>query len=84
MKPAVNNHKDYSFISPQHIRAARGWLWWTLDDIEVKSGVTRGAVSKYETGKKNLSVKSREVLYNTFLKEGVELLPDGIRARETA
>jgi transcriptional regulator with XRE-family HTH domain len=55
-----------------------------LDDIEVKSGVTRGAVSKYETGKKNLSVKSREVLYNTFLKEGVELLPDGIRARETA
>jgi transcriptional regulator with XRE-family HTH domain len=72
---------DYTFISANHIRAARGWLWWTLDDIEEKSGVTRGAVSKFETGKKNLSVKSRAILYRTFLREGVELLPDGLRAK---
>ena len=73
---------DYSFVMPSHIRAARGWLWWNLDEIEAKSGVTRGAVSKFETGKKNLSVKTRKVLYETFLKEGVELVPDGLRAKD--
>jgi transcriptional regulator with XRE-family HTH domain len=70
---------DYSFIGPNHIRAARGWLWWNLDEIEEKSGVSRGAVSKFETGKQNLSLKTREVLYEAFLAAGVELLPDGIR-----
>ena len=73
---------DYSFVKPSHIRAARGWLWWNLDEIEAKSGVTRGAVSKFETGKRNLSVKTRKVLYDTFLREGVELLPNGVRAKE--
>lgn len=73
---------DYSFVGPSHIRAARGWLWWSLDEIEAKSGVTRGAVSKFETGKRNLSVKTRKVLYDTFLREGVELLPNGVQAKD--
>jgi transcriptional regulator with XRE-family HTH domain len=72
---------DYSFIGPNHIRAARGWLWWNLDEIEVKSGVSRGAVSKFETGKQSLSLKTRKILYETFLAAGIELLPDGIRVR---
>ena len=69
-------------MGPSHIRAARGWLWWSLDEIEAKSGVTRGAVSKFETGKRNLSVKTRKVLYDTFLREGVELLPNGVQAKD--
>ena len=81
MLQSVNGQMDYSFIGPNHIRAARGWLWWNLDDMEEKSGITRGSISKFETGKMALSLKTRGVLYDTFLSKGVELLPDGIRVR---
>ena len=73
---------DYAFVSARHIRAARGWLGWRLVDLEAKSGVTIGAVNKFENETKNLSLKTRKRLAEVFAAAGVELRPDGLRAGE--
>jgi hypothetical protein len=82
-KPPVKNSQDLSFILPAHIRAARAWLGWTLDDAEAKSGISRDSISRFELDKKNFGAKSREKIFATFLAAGIELRPDGLRVIET-
>lgn len=81
-KSSVNGQTDYSFISPAHIRAARGWLHWNLNETQEKSGLDRMTISRFELGKQNIANSSRALLYETFKREGVELRPDGLHVRK--
>lgn len=81
INPSVNREKDYSFVSPEHIRAARGWLHWNLNKTQEMSSLDRMTISRFELGKQNIANATRGILFETFLREGVELVPDGIRVR---
>jgi transcriptional regulator with XRE-family HTH domain len=83
-KPPVKRYQDYSFVKPQHIRAARAWLGWNLHKMEEKSGLALDTVSRYERGAKKVLPETVAIMYRTFEREGVHLLPDGLRIRETA
>jgi transcriptional regulator with XRE-family HTH domain len=83
-KGTVNSKRDYSFVSPAHIRAARGWLAWNLDETQEKSGLSRHTINRYETGAKKVSAETLAILYRTFERAGVELRRNGIYVRETA
>jgi hypothetical protein len=81
MSELVNNKNDYSYISPSHIRAARGWLGWNLDIATEKLGIPRRTLWRYEASKNRIPEASAEKIYNGFMNNGVELAPDGLRSR---
>jgi transcriptional regulator with XRE-family HTH domain len=80
-KSTVNPQSDYSFVTPNHIRAARAWLGWNLREIEEKSGLALDTVSRYERGARKVLPETVAILARTFEREGVVLAPDGIRVR---
>jgi transcriptional regulator with XRE-family HTH domain len=66
-------------VKPQHIRAARGWLHWSAEELANKSGVRMNTIARIERG---LNAPREETIANitkAFLEAGIELLPDGIR-----
>jgi transcriptional regulator with XRE-family HTH domain len=79
---SVNRSKDYSFVSPEHVRASRAWLGWTLDDIQEESGLSRDTISRFERGKQNIANATRGILFQTLFNAGIEMLPDGLRVRD--
>jgi hypothetical protein len=80
-KPPVNQYPEYSFVRPQHIRAARAWLGWNLNKMGEMSGLALDTISRYERGAKQVLPETVAIMYRTFVREGIELLPDGIRVR---
>jgi hypothetical protein len=82
MRTPVKHYEEYSFVTPQHIRAARGWLGWNLHQMQEKSGLALDTVSRYERGAKKVLPETVAIMARTFQRAGVELLPGGIRARQ--
>ena len=80
----VNINRDYSFVLPAHIRAARGWLGWNLDMAQEKTGLSRHTINRYETGYKKVSDETIAILVRTFEREGVLLRRDGLRIVQKA
>ena len=81
INPPVKTSQDFMYVMPSHIRAARGWLGWNLDEMQEKSGLSRDTISRFERGKQKIANDTRAVLFQTCFMAGVELLPDGLRAR---
>jgi transcriptional regulator with XRE-family HTH domain len=81
MKQPVKNITDYTFVKPEHIRAARAWLGWNLDEMQQKSGVDRDTISRFELGKKNIRNATRARLYRACYEAGVEILWNGLWVR---
>jgi transcriptional regulator with XRE-family HTH domain len=81
-KPIVNYNQVYSFVNPRHIRAARAWLGWNLKTLEEKTGLALDTISRYERGAKQVRPDTIAAMARAFEKEGVYLVPDGIRARD--
>jgi predicted transcriptional regulator len=81
MKRDVKHEKDFSYISPSHIRAARGWLGWNLDETSEKTGLSKKTISRYEVGRHDITHASAAKIYTAFLNNGVELAPDGLRSK---
>ena len=84
INPPVKTSKDFMYVTPSHIRAARGWLGWNLDEMQEKSGLARDTISRFERGKQKIANDTRAVLYQTCLRAGVELRRDGLRVRMEA
>jgi transcriptional regulator with XRE-family HTH domain len=82
VRTPVKPYEEYSFVTPQHIRAARGWLGWNLHKMEEKSGLALDTVSRYERGAKKVLPETLAIMARTFQRAGVELVPSGIRARQ--
>ena len=74
-------------ISPEQLRAARGWLSWTQDELAERSGVSKRTIAAYETNNTSSAHERTLVTLRTTLEEaGVEFqfeetTPMGIRVR---
>lgn len=76
-------------ISASQIRAARGLLDWTQDQMAEKAKVSRATVQTIEsgdqedgTGKKSIRASKLKAIYKTLVDHGVEFLDgDGVRRR---
>jgi len=79
MKRDVKHEKDFSYISPSHIRAARGWLGWNLDETSEKTGLSRKTIWRYEVSKARITEESAAQIHAAFMNNGVELREDGLR-----
>jgi hypothetical protein len=84
VKNLVNNISDFSFSTPAHIRGARAWIGWKLEEMRTISGVDRDTISRFELNKQGLRNATLARLYLACFEAGVEILPDGLRVRETA
>ena len=76
-------------ISASQIRAARGLLHWTQDEMAEKAKVSRATVQTIEngdqedgTGKKSIRESKLKAIYKTLGDHGIEFLEgDGVRRR---
>jgi hypothetical protein len=82
MSAHVKHKKDFSFISPSHLRAGRAWLGWSLDDTSVKTGLSKKTLWRYEGEKYEMPHASASKIYTAFLNNGVELRRDGLRVEK--
>jgi hypothetical protein len=82
-KPPVNQYPEYSFVRPQHIRAARAWLGWNLQKMGEMSGLALDTISRYERGAKKVLPETMAIMCRTFEREGVYVLPNGLKTRES-
>ena len=64
-------------ITARQIRAARGLLEWSGDDLASKAGVTRATLSKIESDLVQPQERTLMSIADVFDQNGVELLPDG-------
>jgi transcriptional regulator with XRE-family HTH domain len=70
-------------ISGRQIRAARGLLNWSVEDLARKTGLTRLTISKIEDDAVTPHDKSMAGIISIFDKHGVEFLDDdGVRVRK--
>jgi hypothetical protein len=81
-KPPVNQYPEYLFVRLQHIRTARAWLGWNLHKMGEMSGLALDTISRYERGAKKVLPETIAIMCRTFQREGVHVLPNGIRMRE--
>jgi predicted transcriptional regulator len=66
-------------VKPQHIRAARGWLHWSAEDLANNAGVRMNTIARIERGLNSPRDDTLAKIKAAFLTAGVDLLPDGIR-----
>ena len=59
------------------MRAARGLLQWTQEDLARESGVSSVTVRNIESGKTKPNPATMTVLRQAFERHGVELTNDG-------
>ena len=69
-------------ILPRQIRAARALLDWTTEDLAVKIGMSKSAVSYIESGKNKPSGETREAMHRIFSAEGIIFTPFGVELRD--
>jgi hypothetical protein len=70
-------------ITPRQIRAARGLLEWSGDDLAEKADVTRATLSKIESDLVQPQERTLSRIAEVFDLHGVELLEgDGVKMRQ--
>ena len=79
MNKLVKKKNKYSYISPSHLRAARAWMGWKLDDTVEKLGISRQMLWRYEADRNTITVEAAEKIYIGFMNNGIELKPSGLR-----
>jgi transcriptional regulator with XRE-family HTH domain len=67
-------------ITPAHLRAARAWLDWTLEEAAIHSGYTLYTLSRIECGAQPFSKKAQANLAKVFEHFGVRFTERGIEA----
>lgn len=60
-----------ALITREQVRAARGWLYWSQDDLSAKSGVSRRSIAMYESGRRLAYDDTLERLRRTFEAAGI-------------
>lgn len=75
-----------SIISAAQVRAGRGLLGWSQQQLAGAAGVTRATINNLEAEQGRGSGKSPSAATRTAVREalelaGVELTPDGVRLR---
>jgi transcriptional regulator with XRE-family HTH domain len=69
-------------ISPAQIRAARGLVDWSIEDLAANAGISREALSKIERGHSRPQRGTIDLLASAFIQRGVVFTEDdGVRLR---
>jgi predicted transcriptional regulator len=58
-------------ISPNQLRAARGWLGWTRGRLTLKSGISERAIARYELGRSVPHDETLSKLRSTLEEAGI-------------
>jgi transcriptional regulator with XRE-family HTH domain len=64
-------------VCAAQVRAARGWLNWSQDDLAARSGVSLKSIARYEAERSVPYDKTLAKLRTTFEQAGVTFLFDG-------
>jgi len=64
-------------ICAAQVRAARGWLSWSQDDLATRSGVSLKSIARYEAERSVPHDKTLIKLRATFEEAGVVFLFEG-------
>ncbi len=64
-------------IIDEHVRAARGLLRWTLDDLAAKSGVGRATLHRWENNQVQPTAATRDAVRRAFEEAGIEFSNGG-------
>lgn len=67
---------DPKWLCAAHLRAARGLLNWSLEDLARAAKVGRATVYRFENGQAVAGYETREALVRAVEAAGVELLGD--------
>lgn len=67
-------------LTPEHSRAARGWLDWSQEDLAKRAKVSLSTVRDFEKGRRKPIVNNLDAIARVFEAHGVRLLFDGERA----
>jgi len=67
-------------LTPEHSRAARGWLDWTQDELAKKANVSLSTIRDFEKGRRVPIANNIDAIRRVFEAHGVKLLDDGGRA----
>lgn len=59
-------------ISAEHVRAARGLLTWTLEELATRSGVTATTIHMWERGKTKPTELTKQLIQRAFENAGIE------------
>ena len=65
-------------ITAAQVRAARGWLHWTQDDLSRRSGVSQRSIARFELELTRPYNSTLEQLRKVFEVEGLRFEFDGI------
>ena len=66
-------------LTPEHSRAARGWLDWTQGDLAKKANVSLSTVRDFEAGRRVPIANNIDAILRVFAANGIQLLVDGKR-----
>ena len=59
-------------ISAEHVRAARGLLRWTQEELAARSGVSNVTISGWESEKTRPMQETKEQIRRAFEEAGIE------------
>jgi len=65
-------------ISANQIKAARGLLDWTQDDLAKHAGLQVGQIRRFESGGSQ-ALDVLDAIERAFTHSGIEFIPDGVR-----
>lgn len=73
-------------LTAGQLRAARGLIGWSQQELADKSDVGRATIADFESGKRTPYATTQQRLLETFLAAGVEFIPEngggaGVRLR---
>lgn len=77
-------------LTPQHSRAARGWLEWTQEELAKRANVSLSTVRDFEKGRRMPIANNLKAMALTFEKAGLKMIfgedeePTGIATDEDA
>ncbi len=63
-------------LTPEHSRAARGWLNWSQEDLATRAKVSLSTVRDFEKGRRTPIANNLDAIANALGAAGIEFLID--------
>ncbi len=73
----MQENKAKIALTVVHLRAARGLLNWSLDDLAASAGVTKATILNWESGRHQPTKVTKDRIRDAFVGAGVEFLNGG-------
>lgn len=66
-------------MSPEQVRAARGWLAWTQAELADRASVGVSTVKSYEAGERTPIANNLAAIKAALEKAGIKFTADGVK-----